>query len=176
MNYIYAIESNDTALSHHGTKGQKWGVRRYQNADGSLTDAGRKHYGKAVARKDYKINRLKRKQEKTNRFSRYRKLDKKIRETETRKARKKQGLTQKDIENAKKYVARFRTAAATLGTIGKASATVAGSAFILSNPVTALATPIAAVAGAAITYGSAKKIPYYFEETRRFSKGNPKSL
>lgn len=27
---------------HHGVKGQRWGVRRYQNEDGSYTDAGRK--------------------------------------------------------------------------------------------------------------------------------------
>ena len=32
-------------LRHHGIKGQKWGVRRFQNSDGSLTAAGRKRYG-----------------------------------------------------------------------------------------------------------------------------------
>ena len=33
---------NKNYLSHHGTKGMKWGVRRYQNKDGSLTLAGKK--------------------------------------------------------------------------------------------------------------------------------------
>lgn len=32
-------------LAHHGVKGQRWGKRRYQNTDGSLTPEGRIHYG-----------------------------------------------------------------------------------------------------------------------------------
>lgn len=31
-------------LCHHGIKGQKWGIRRFQNPDGSLTDEGRRRY------------------------------------------------------------------------------------------------------------------------------------
>lgn len=42
---IHAYSSvNHSALSHHGILGQKWGVRRYQNEDGSLTEAGKKRY------------------------------------------------------------------------------------------------------------------------------------
>ena len=31
-------------IYHHGIKGQKWGIRRFQNKDGSLTPEGEKRY------------------------------------------------------------------------------------------------------------------------------------
>lgn len=40
---------DNTELKHHGTKGMRWGVRRYQNKDGSLTAAGKKRYNKELA-------------------------------------------------------------------------------------------------------------------------------
>lgn len=36
----------DDYLSHYGVKGMKWGVRRYQNKDGSLTLAGKRRFKK----------------------------------------------------------------------------------------------------------------------------------
>lgn len=43
MNYYIGTEPFSSELYHHGVKGMRWGVRRYQNEDGTLTSAGRKH-------------------------------------------------------------------------------------------------------------------------------------
>lgn len=45
MTYI-GTERIDDFFEHHGIKGQRWGVRRYQNEDGTLTELGKKRYNK----------------------------------------------------------------------------------------------------------------------------------
>ena len=40
-------------LKHHGIKGQKWGIRRYQNEDGSLTSEGKERYYEFTGKSSY---------------------------------------------------------------------------------------------------------------------------
>ena len=65
-----------TELYHHGIKGQRWGIRRYQNKDGTLTAAGKEKLDKY---KDAESQRVSRRLEiATNNENKYRaKMDKK---------------------------------------------------------------------------------------------------
>lgn len=40
-------------LRHDGVKGMKWGIRRYQNKDGTLTELGKKRYAKDASEKGF---------------------------------------------------------------------------------------------------------------------------
>ena len=51
------LVSRDMYLAHHGIKGQRWGVRRYQNEDGTLTESGKKHYTKDSKKFESRYNK-----------------------------------------------------------------------------------------------------------------------
>ena len=58
---MYVLIPNGSFISqnelyHHGIKGMKWGVRRFQNEDGSLTTAGKKRYGDEPTGSDKKTS------------------------------------------------------------------------------------------------------------------------
>ena len=102
--YYGVSNMEDDVITHHGIKGQKWGTRRWQNEDGSLTPAGREHYGvskitrgsikRSLNRADnlrsdaqYVINRSKKKSAKLQE-----KLKKRIAKTDEREG----GATERD--------------------------------------------------------------------------------
>lgn len=58
--YNYNYYSEDY-LMHYGVKGMKWGVRRYQNSDGSLTAKGQKKLAKNEAYRDKLVKKAQRK-------------------------------------------------------------------------------------------------------------------
>lgn len=92
-------------IKHHGVKGQKWGVRRYQNEDGSLTNAGKKRYGTEenfekqypADKKKSDINTL---NSGKNAVRNAKEINRGINELEKEKASKKQKKVNKQIEEA----------------------------------------------------------------------------
>lgn len=65
---------NETSeLIHYGIKGMKWGIRRYQNTDGSLTSVGKKRISKEYKKTARKVNKELRKTEGRRRLNSYNK-------------------------------------------------------------------------------------------------------
>ena len=50
QHYSFQVVPSGSDIMHYGIKGQQWGVRKYQNEDGSLTEAGKIRYGDAQRR------------------------------------------------------------------------------------------------------------------------------
>lgn len=99
MENNYILTSNGE-LYHWGIKGQKWGVRRYQNKDGSLTSAGKKRQKKLTA--DEKERASRKKDLKNRRTMSDADLKKKIERLKMEKEFK--SLTNEDINPGKTFV------------------------------------------------------------------------
>ena len=157
---------DNTFLCHHGVKGQKWGVRRYRNEDGSYTDKGRKRYSNQEARRYYKINRLQRKQERSKSFKEYQNLDRRIRKVQTRYDRRASGLSESDINAGRRRIASSRVMRKKVGAITSAAATAAGIAVL--GP-TLLGVGVS-TAGAIGTAAALSRLPYYQMESSTYKR------
>lgn len=95
-------------LYHHGVKGMKWGVRRYQNKDGTLTSAGKKHYNKV---ENKEIKKARKQDVKNRRKLSDADLKKKIERLQTEKKFK--DLTNDDISPGKTMASNILRSAGT---------------------------------------------------------------
>lgn len=119
------MENNE--LCHHGVKGQKWGVRRFQNKNGSLTNAGKKR--REIEKSENKLIKQERLKDSRNR----RKLSevdlkKKIERLKLEKEFK--NLTKEEITPGKKFVSDVMSSSGK-----KALATIVGGTMLYMTKV-----------------------------------------
>ena len=75
MDHVYTVcrSASGSYLKHHGISGQKWGVRRFQNDDGTWTEAGKERYGESNGKPDRKTEKLMKQAMKNTRYDKVRK-------------------------------------------------------------------------------------------------------
>lgn len=142
-------------LYHHGIKGQKWGIRRYQNEDGTLTEKGKKRYAIAEKRlnnrekyitKRYSVDRLASRLGTAHNIMNAGRVD-----SDVKRVRDLNSNIKSSEERMLKLANKSMRQRIATGTVGTAAAL--GSAFVAASATGSLV--VAALPAAAIAAGAA---------------------
>lgn len=148
MDYMITRDDGSKAIAHFGIKGQKHGIRRYQNEDGSLTPEGKERYGEQrgwEARQMYKRGTITKQEYKDRKkVSTIGKYDLLVGTGNTRGSR----------EFQRRHEKGFKAISTVMGALSGASAAAAAASSSGSSGKTAIAAILGGAAGAGIGYGA----------------------
>ena len=131
--YLPALYVDDS-LEHSGILGMKWGIRRYQNEDGSLTEAGKLRYGKKAASEYYKQHKISNKRNKTDSYRKAIDYQRKIDKHKVKEDRFESVIDKAAVNNGRRIISSRKFAGAIAGTtlsaISGGALTIAGASMI----------------------------------------------